>query len=234
MPQIKRGKTDQTDLCLWDRTNYERHNLIKCSIKKPDERVQTRGKVNSWGVLKKPTPCSPGADTETHRETLLSRPGSARDSLSPYFHVPAKTPTNPRTPTGFQSGHRVPANRAPCMSPQDKHSCCIFSLIKSRTHTTTPPPHKQTHNTLLLFSQLCSDIKQGPLRENKHADEERLAGRRGRQHAPKHTHGGRGGVHALCWRVKQLPVIATNYKKLHSPTSEQKSDSTTWETKDYE
>lgn len=44
------------------------------------------------------------------------------------------------------------------------------------------------HTSLsFLCSQLCSDIKQSPLRQNKHADEERLAGHR-RCQLHTHTH----------------------------------------------
>lgn len=75
--------------------------------------------------------------------------------------------------------------------------CCLFSFIKTHMHTTnpsTPLPnthrcrHKHKRFFLLLSSQLCSDIKQSPLRENKHADEERLAGHRAAVHTHTNTH----------------------------------------------
>lgn len=79
-----------------------------------------------------------------------------------------------------------------------------FIHSSSLTHITTtlpPPIHsvRLTHtdtctHRLSLFSQLCSDIKRGPLRENKHADEERLAGHRGRQYAHTNTL-----THKLTW-----------------------------------
>lgn len=64
------------------------------------------------------------------------------------------------------------------------HSSSIMRTRLNPTHTDACTD--STHRPF-LFSQLCSDIKQSPLRENKHADEERLAGHRGRQHSRTNT-----------------------------------------------
>lgn len=59
----------------------------------------------------------------------------------------------------------------------------------------------QTAHTGLFFpSQLCSDIKQSPLRENKHADEERLAGHTVRRCL--RTHAGATCTHACVHRIR--------------------------------
>lgn len=105
-------------------------------------------------------------------------------------------------PFAFRQRHwqLIAYQLAPCTGTYIMHACthmtnpylCFLSppLIKSHMHTTKSPIHRcmrRTHRLLLRVSQLCSDIKQSPLRENKHADEERLAGHRGRQHTHTNT-----------------------------------------------
>ncbi len=82
------------------------------------------------------------------------------------------------------------------------HAHTLQTLTLNHPHPHAPHTHTQTYthththidactdstHWLFLFSQLCSDIKQSPLRENKHADEERLAGHRGRQYTHTYTH----------------------------------------------
>lgn len=77
----------------------------------------------------------------------------------------------------------------------------------------------QTAHTGLFFpSQLCSDIKQSPLRENKHADEERLAGHTARRCLRTHagttcTH---ACVHRVCLEVNAIGSSATNKREANA------------------
>lgn len=78
---------------------------------------------------------------------------------------------------------------------------------KNNKKKTGPQMRAQTADTGLFFpSQLCSDIKQSPLRENKHADEERLAGHTVQRclrihRGPTCTH---ACVHRTCLEVARL------------------------------
>lgn len=131
------------------------------------------------------------AETQRNTELWCPRWGVGSVSVSAvtvHFCIPTNTLTSTSIPTGVVCIHlHQPAASHVCtytMLLFFPHSSSLTCTQQNATHTYACT--NSTHR-LFLFSQLCSDIKQCPMRENKHADEERLAGHRGRQYTHKHT-----------------------------------------------
>lgn len=131
------------------------------------------------------------AETQRNTESVVQACTRARVCVCVFQSTHCDRTLFENTVTGNTYQLAPPANSVACMHTHYKH-LCSFIHSSSLTYTQQNPPHTDactdsTHR-LFLFSQLCSDIKQSPLRENKHADEERLAGHRGCQCTHKHTH----------------------------------------------
>lgn len=123
--------------------------------------------------------------------------------------------------------HKPVDNIHACKHTANTHACtsrppvtCAHGFEKKRKKGKKGPQMRaQTAHTGLFFpSQLCSDIKQSPLRENKHADEERLAG-----HTVLRclrTHAGTTCTHAcvrrVCLEVNAIGSSATNRREANA------------------
>lgn len=94
----------------------------------------------------------------------------------------ARIPQNTVADSSIQTGTGASTTRRySCMHTHCKHLCFHFFssfplFSRARNKNGTQMRAQTAHTGLFFPSQLCSDIKQSPLRENKHADEERLAG----------------------------------------------------------
>lgn len=161
-----------------------------------------------------PTQCWQGP-----KETLSSvvHAWEWRECARVSVRVRARIPQNTAADSSTQTRHRRlhPTNRQYSHALQTLvHSpplpfCQARAWKKKRKQG--PQMRAQTAHTGLFFpSQLCSDIKQSPLRENKHADEERLAGHTARrclrthagvQHAHTHVRPGRVWKFGSNWQL---------------------------------